>query len=431
MRAGIGGALAAILLPIGTARAEYSVAEMIVAVVEDEVITATELAEQLQLYLVEYQISPDDSAAVDSLQTYVLDELIDGILIVKEAERKEIEAPEADVEAYLEQQLDEQRKRFGGESGFLAQLKREGVTLRQMKAFYRDDIRRQILSSRLVGSEVRTNVTITTEDARAYFEANRGSLGEKSEQVRLRHLLIRPKATAERELEARRRLEEARARLLNGEDFAVLAREYSRDPSGERDGDLGFFTRGDLDPIFAEAAFALPDSGISDVVRTGYGYHVIQRLETRGDEIHARHIVVPIDITADDIARARGLVETVTKRLAEGADFVELVRAYSDAPEADGDVGLFPVDGLFPHYRSALESLRPGEVSTFIEDAQGFHAFQVIERVPAQSFTFEEVEPTIREFLRRRELEGRYREWIEGLRRRYYVEIRPLLAGSP
>ncbi len=413
-------------VPLSAGRAEFEVVEKIAAVVEDEVITATELAEQLQLYLLELKIAPDDMAAVDSLQGQVLRELIDGILIVKEAERKEIEVSEDELDLFLEQHLEQQMVRFGGEQGFMEQLEREGVSLRQMKAFYRKDIRRQVLSSRLVGSEIDTDVEVLDDDVRVYFDDSKETLGKKPEQIRLRHLLIQPKPTAERELDAVNRLEDARARLLAGEDFASLAREYSRDPSAARGGDIGFFAEGDLDPVFTEVAFSLADSEQSDVVRTGYGYHIIQRLATRGDEIHVRHIVIPMDVTADDIARARGLVETVTSRLEEGADFIELIRAYSDAPEADGDVGSFSVEGLFPHFRAALEALGPGEVSEFIEDAQGFHIFQVIERTPAEEYTFEEVEPTIREFLRRQQLEDRYNTWTAELRGRSYVEVREL-----
>ena len=120
-------ALLILVLPLQVGRAEYIVAEKIAAVVEDEIITATELAEQFQLYLLELQIPMDETARVDSLQDYVLDEFIDGILIVKEAERKEIEVTEDEIDLFVEQHLTQQMERFGGEAGFLAQLEREGV----------------------------------------------------------------------------------------------------------------------------------------------------------------------------------------------------------------------------------------------------------------------------------------------------------------
>jgi len=223
----------------------------------------------------------------------------------------------------------------------------------------------------------------------------------------------------------KREMEPALARLRAGEDFCTVAREVSDDPSAARCGDIGFFGRGDLaDELFTDAAFALPDSAVSDVIRSNYGYHIIQRLETRGDEIHVRHIVKPHEVSQDDLTRARSLVETVQQRLAEGADFVELVRAYSDRPEADGDVGYLAVDGLFPAFRQAIDGLMIGGVSDVVADEQGYHFFQLLDRTAGGAYAYAEVESQLREMMRRETVNDRYRAWLDQLRERSYVELR-------
>jgi parvulin-like peptidyl-prolyl isomerase len=130
----------------------------------------------------------------------------------------------------------------------------------------------------------------------------------------------------------------------------------------------------------------------------------------------------------EDIESARTLMGTIVRRLKEGGDFVELVRMYSDAPEADGDVGYYPLAGLFPHVRAAVDSLEVGEVSASVEDPQGLHLFQLIDRLGETAYTYEEIAPRLRELLRRDMLEKRYREWTAELRQRSYVHIRELSA---
>lgn len=171
-------------------------------------------------------------------------------------------------------------------------------------------------------------------------------------------------------------------------------------------------------------AFSLPDGGTSDVVRTGYGYHVIQRLESRGNEVHARHIVIPHAVTDADVNRAQTLMKQVVERLDQGAAFVDMVRAYSDAPEADGDIGYFPMDGLFPQYVAAIEPLEVGEVSQVVTDQQGFHLFKVLERTEASSYAYEEVKPQLREAIRRETIAKRYKNWVDTLREKSFVEFR-------
>lgn len=417
-------ALAVTVLGPPPARAEYEMADRIVAVVEDELVTASEIAEQLQLLMVELEVDERNEEEIEDLRAEVLKQLIDNLLIVKEAERRDIVIPEERVDVYVEQQLEQQKERLGGQAAFEEQLRAEGVTEKQMRAFYRDDVRRQLLATRLVSLELEQDIEISDEEVRAYYEAHQGELPSKPAQIRLRHLLIQPKPAADRELAAKQALEDALARIRAGEDFAEVAREVSLDPSAGRGGDIGFFGPSDLDPSFTEAAFALEDGEISQIVRSSYGYHIIQRLESRGNEVHARHIVRPHRVTPEDIDRAEALVATVERRIEEGADFVELVRAYSDAAEKDGDVGYFPMDGLYPEIREAVEGLEIGEISEVVRDDQGFHYFQVIDRQQAAEYAYEDVVDQIRELVKRQRLTEQYESWIEELRERSYVDLR-------
>lgn len=420
-------ALAAVLVVTAPSLAEYRVVEEVVAVVEDEIITRSDVDEQLQLLLVEMQIDPrQNPGMIDSLRADVLQQLVDNTLVVKEAERRDITVPEKELDLRLDQQIRSQVERFGGEDLFEQQLRAEGVTLKQMRKFYREDLRRQILASELIRSELDTDIEVTDAKVQAYYESHKDELPSKPAQVRLRHLVVAVKPSAERELEMQETLENARYRIMSGEDFCEVASEVSQDPTAERCGDLGLFGREDLDPTFTRIAFALPDSGVSEVVRTGYGYHVIQRLGSQGDRVRARHIVIPHQVSEADQKRAEGLINTVTRRLDEGADFIDLVRAYSDAAEADGDVGYLAFDELFPRYRGAIADLEIGEVTDVIVDDQGYHMFQLLDRRAAGAYTLDEVRERLRELVRREEVQRRYRTWVDELAERSYVDVRGL-----
>lgn len=417
--------LLAPLFIVGAALAQYRVVEEVAAVVEDEIITRSDVDEQLQLLLIEMQIDPAaQPGLLDSLRVEVLQQLVDNTLVVKEAERRDIIVAEAEIEERLDEQIRRQIERFGSEDEFVRQLRAEGVTLKQMRKFYREDLRRQILASELIRAQLDTDIDVTDEEVRAYYETHRGELPPKPAQVRLRHLAVAIKPFAEREVEIQQALEDVRYRIMSGEDFCDLVREVSQDPTAGRCGDLGLFGRDDLDPAFTKVAFALPDSAVSEVVRTAYGYHVIQRTGSQADRVRARHIVIPHQVTDADRRRAEGLIDTVEQRLSEGADFVDLIRAYSDTPDRDGDVGYIALDELFPRYREAIEGLMVGGISEAVLDEQGYHMFQLLDRREAGAYTLDEVETQLRELVRREEINRRYKSWVTELAERSHVDIR-------
>lgn len=209
----------------------------VVARVNGEVITKDELFDAMYEY-----IGPQ-----------VLDEMIIIRLTQQEAARRGIGVTDADIEA----ELDAWAVQVGGRANLELLLMQQGMTVEQLA----EQLRINLTIRALIASEI----GVTDEEVRQVFDANPAQFA-RQEMVRARHILV----------DTREQAEALRAQILDGADFAQLAREHSTDPgSGPNGGDLGWFGRGVMVAPFEEAAFALPVGRVSEPVETAFGFHLI------------------------------------------------------------------------------------------------------------------------------------------------------------
>lgn len=209
----------------------------VVARVNGEVITKDELFDAMYEY-----IGPQ-----------VLDEMIIIRLTQQEAARRGIGVTDADIEA----ELDAWAVQVGGRANLELLLMQQGMTVEQLA----EQLRINLTIRALIASEI----VVTDEEVRQVFDANPDQFA-RQEMVRARHILV----------DTREQAEALRAQILDGADFAQLAREHSTDPgSGPNGGDLGWFGRGVMVAPFEEAAFALPVGRVSEPVETAFGFHLI------------------------------------------------------------------------------------------------------------------------------------------------------------
>lgn len=190
---------------------------------------------------------------------------------------------------------------------------------------------------------------------------------------------VLPNVTRNKE-EARARAEEARTRVLAGEDFAGVARAYSDDSSANNGGQLGGFNPGVFVPAFEDAVRGLQPGGISKVVETPFGFHVIRRDAVT--EVHASMLLVAwknAERAPDGVSRskeeAKARVEEAQKALQGGREWSEVVRSFSDGPLADqgGDLGWFSHGQLFEPLDSTAFQLDIGAVSSILESPRGYY----------------------------------------------------------
>jgi len=250
--------------------------------------------------------------------------VIEQTLLAQEARRTNVQPSELRV-AEMMQTLEQQA---GGREVMESNLAAFGMTYDQLYEF----VLEMELSRVLINDQIGPTIQVSDEEIKAYYDEN-PELFDAEAQVHARHIIFNAtlEADAKTVAEARAKAEAARRRALAGEDFAELARELSEGPMAPEGGDLGFFTNGQTAPAFSAAAFALEPGGISPVVRTPFGLHVIKVEEKRP----ARHL--PLDEVSDHLRnmlvqqKTGQQVGKLVESLADKATVVNLV----DEPAAD------------------------------------------------------------------------------------------------
>jgi peptidyl-prolyl cis-trans isomerase SurA len=415
----------------------------VAAIVNDDVILESDVEEQLALLLMRSQ-TPPDSSMLDTLRVEILNQLIDEKLIVAEAKRQGLAATDAEVARELENAMRDVKQRFGSEAEFREQLQRENTTEERLRDKYREEIRRQLIASKLM-QRTFPKQTVPQAEAEAYFTSHRDKFPKMPAELRLSVIQIPVRADSAIEAKARQDAAAIRKRIVAGEKFAKLASELSQDPATARNGgDLGFLRRGLLDPDLDDAAFSLKIGAVSDPLRSSVGWHLLEvidrdTLKTRGGqdstdaqgnpalESHVRHILVQVPLTEADANRARTLAEQIRKDAMGGADFGQLVRRYSryEGPAtADGDLGFISTGTLQPHIRAGLENLEVGGVSEVLTNQAGFNIFKLTDRKPEREYELEEIRKDLPDAVAQIRQRERYDEWIKGLRGKSHIEIR-------
>ena len=151
-------------------------------------------------------------------------------------------------------------------------------------------------------------------------------------KVEVSQLVIKPIISEKQKNELKSKLNSFRDRVYNGEDFAMLATLYSDDPgSSSRGGELGFVDRGSLVPEFERAAFRLKEGEISEVIKSIYGYHIIQLISRRGEQINVRHILLKPKTSFNSLAEAKSRINKIKEEIDSGdISFEDAIEKYSE-----------------------------------------------------------------------------------------------------
>ena len=400
--------------------------EGIAAVVGGEIILLSQVNDLLEYELDRRgETNPSDSL-VTALRSEVLDQLIDDRLLVDYARRNETDIDDEQIDTALQERIDQIKSRFPSESSFIAQLEAEGLTMSRFRTLQRKAVEEQLLKQRLQESlRDSWRLQVTDSDIEEFCQKRADEIPDRPERVALHHILLELGPPPDVVARAESLLESVRQRIVGGEPFSALAREYSQDGSATLGGDLGTFEKGSMVPEFESALKKLEPGEISGVVKTRFGLHIIQLLEKSQNKFRARHIIRLLPQIRDPAVIAP-LIQTI-KAKADTMSLSDLAREYSQDSKTKDTGGFLEI--------VAPSSMEPGPLEAFLDttpiqtlsepivEEDGVHLYWITERIPEGKPPCDEIAPGIRDLLFMEKFEAKLNEFLAELKDETYVEV--------
>ena len=224
-------------------------------------------------------------------------------------------------------------------------------------------------------SKIISDVKITPNEVKEFYnQLESEDIPLVPTKLELSQIVISPVLSEEKQQSIKDKLNNFRKRIYNGEDFKVLATLYSDDiVSANKGGELGFMKRGELVPEFERAAFKLKKDEISEVVESKFGFHIIQMIERRGEQINVRHILIKPKYSSLSLKNARDKINSIKSDLDSlKISFDEALQRFSD-DESKNNGGIilnpkngtsfFTFDEIDPSIRYTVEKMKIGDIS--------------------------------------------------------------------
>ncbi len=400
--------------------------DRIVAVVNEDVITESELHEEIRTILLQLREKNTRLPPQNVIERQVLERLIVKRLQLQLAATTGITVDDDTLNQALRQIAKSNHLSL---SEFREVLEGDGFSFEK----FRENIRDEIAISRLRNREVENRVTVSDQEI-GNFQESQGKRGAlESQQFHLAHILITlPEAASPEQIQAAR--DKAVAvldDLREGVDFREKAFAVSDGQQAFEGGDLGWRKLGQVPTLFVEVVQAMEVGEISDLIRSPSGFHIIKLLEIRGDErrmitqTKVRHILISTnEMTSDDDAIIR--LEQLKARIEGGEDFATLARAHSDDKGSaiqGGELGWVDPSSMVSEFEDVMNRMPAEEVCAPFRTQYGWHILQVMARREHDS-TEEFKRTQAREEIRKRKVEEDLELWLRRLRDEAYVEYR-------
>ncbi len=329
------------------------VADKIVARVDNQIL----LKSEVELGFLQAR---QQNAAVpaEELKCKVFEQLLINKMMLAKAEIDSVTVEDNMVDDQLNRRMAYMIQAIGSKEKLEEYYKK---SIDQFKAELKKEVKEQMLIQKIQES-ISKNVKVTPSEVKRFFnDIPKDSLPFFSTEVEVGQIVRFSQVSRKNKQAARLKLDGLKTRILAGEDFEFLAKAYSQDPgSAKEGGNLGFWAKGAMVPEYESAALKLEPMGLSEVVESAFGYHLIQLLEKKGNEYNSRHILIrPESDEEDEMAAYHKLDSIRSALMADSLKFGDAARKFSEDKESSQNGGFF-TDPQTGSTRIATENLDPG-----------------------------------------------------------------------
>ena len=399
--------------------------DRVVAVVNDEVITRYELNEQKRAVTAQLKRQGVALPPEGELDAQVLQRYINEKVQLQYAREYGVRADDETVNASVQRIISDNKMSM---PQFVNALKADGVTLDK----FRDELKNEIVLSRLRDREVESRVVVTDSEIDTYM-TQAVAQGANQVEYSLVHILILvPEQATPDQIETRKkRAEEAEKQLKAGTAFGQVAAVFSDSNDAVQGGALGWRQADRLPALYATAATTMKVGDTSAVLRSANGFHIVRMLDKRAGEQKAvveqnkaRHILVRVNDLVGE-AEARAKIERLRDRINGGSKFEDVAKTGSEDGSAQkgGELGWVSPGDTVAEFEAAMSKAPVNKLIGPIRTQFGFHLIEVMER-RSQDVTAERTRQSARVALRDRKADEAYQTWLRELRDRATVEIK-------
>ena len=366
-----------------------------------------------------------DRALLEKIQEDVLSSLLDQKVILEMAKLDAIEVAEKDIESALEQQIEGFIMRAGTEEMAETML---GQSLNDFRREYWYDMRDRLITEQYQ-QQLIMSININRENVMEFFTSYKDSLPLFPITMKIRHLLIKIKPSKKNKLNAEKKINTIRDRILAGESFSDLAETYSAAPGSKNNGgSLGYIRRNQMVKRFETVAFTQEINTISNPVETTFGFHILETTEKSGEKIKVRHILISPEITEEDETNTYNFAMTLRDSSKSLDSFKKLVEKHSDdepTKKLGGDLGwINPTNSPIPEIAEVLGLLETDECSRPVKSDHGYHLLWVEAVKPGGSPSLETHWVEIEEITLNHKRMKYFQEWIVDARTNFFIDIK-------
>ncbi len=416
------------------ALAQVQVANKIIGQVGNKIILQSDLNE---LYNQEKQGRPNIGEEDKCNMFY---NLLAQQILIEQAGRDSVIVTDEEVDNILDNRIRVMMQQYGSKEAF--EEANGGRTIYQLKEEYRSFFKDKAVADKMQG-QIMEKVKVTPQEIESFYKGlPQDSLPPYPATVEMGQIVIKPTVDPEIDQLAKDKLEGIRKEIVeNGKSFTSMAGIYSMDGTKDNGGEMDI-TRKEVDPQFASAAYRLQPGEISPVIKSKFGYHIIQMVRRMGDEAKVRHIIIIPEVTNVDLQKGLKKLDSIRAELVSGKlTFAEAVGKYSTDEQSkmtggmvyDNNTGspVLAIDGLDREMAQVVGELKIGEYSQpqiFVDNQNGSRATRILfmkTRTDPHILNLKDDYAKIQQGALSKKQSEYIKKWINERIETYYIKIAP------